>query len=171
VSALFAAFDPKAFRWGSSSAPLLETVVIVSVIAALAVACALIFRHQRRRARPKRVVDQWQALAVMGELCPHGWRAQITVYGSGAPLPADAPAARVPPVELEWTRFDARSRQVAVPRRRWASTIRGALQAMVEDRRTDLTLEQIERATEEHDALMGRLTRLDRRRRNHRSGP
>ena len=36
-------------------------------------------------ARP--VTDQWQALAVMGELCPHGWQAQITLYGWGAPVP------------------------------------------------------------------------------------
>ena len=82
----------------------------------------------------------------MGELCPHGWQAQITLYGWGAPVPSDAPPSRAPLVELEWKQFDEHSGQVVVARRAWAETIPEALQVMVEDRRTDLTLEQIERA-------------------------
>ena len=82
----------------------------------------------------------------MGELCPHGWQAQITLYGWGAPVPSDAPSARAPLVELEWKQFDEQPGHVAVARRAWASTIPEALQVMVEDRRTDLTLEQIERS-------------------------
>ncbi|HEX4435515.1 MAG TPA: hypothetical protein VH061_01850 [Solirubrobacteraceae bacterium] len=102
------------------------------------------FLRRRRRAKP--VADQWGALAVMGELCPHGWQAQITLYGWGAPIPDDAPPSRVPLVELEWKQFDEQPGQIAVARRAWAPTIPEALQAMVEDRQTDLTLEQIEQS-------------------------
>jgi hypothetical protein len=109
-------------------------------------ACVLIGIYLRRRQRrPKPVADQWQALAVMGELCPHGWQAQITLYGWGAPVPDDAPPSRVPLVELEWKQFDEEPGRVAVVRRVWAPTIDAALQSMVDDRRTDIVLEQIER--------------------------
>jgi cytochrome P450 len=134
------------YRGGSTYAPPYETFVIVPLIAAMAVACVLISIYLRRRHRqPRPVADQWQALAVMGELCPHGWQARITVYGRGVPVPDDAPPAPVPPVQLEWKQFDAELRQVIVARRAWAPNIGEALQTMVEDRRTDLTLEQIER--------------------------
>jgi hypothetical protein len=137
---------------GHAPAPGYETFVIGLLIAAMAVASALIVRYLRRRGRrPKPVNDQWQALAVMGELCPYGWQAQITVYGWGAPVPADAPPARVPLIELEWKQFEEESGRIAVARRVWAPTIGQALQTMVEDRQTDLTLEQIEQAAAEDD--------------------
>jgi hypothetical protein len=126
-----------------------DTIVIALLIVAVAVAGALIFiylRRAHRRAKP--VSDQWQALAVMGELCPHGWQAQITLYGWGAPVPDDAPPSRVPLVELEWKQFAEESGRVAVARRVWAPTIGEALQRMIEDRRTDIALEQIEQAAE-----------------------
>jgi hypothetical protein len=138
---------------GHARAPGYETLVIVLLIAAMAVACALIVIYMRRRFRPRPVVDQWQALAVMGELCPHGWQAQITLYGWGAPIPADAPSSRVPLIELEWKQFEEESGRVAVARRVWAPTIGEALQTMVDDRRTDITLEQIEQAAAEDDDL------------------
>jgi hypothetical protein len=135
---------------GDAQAPGYETLVIVLLIAALAVAAALIFIYLRRRQRRLEPVDdQWRALAVMGELCPYGWQAEITLYGWGAPVPADAPAARVPLIELEWKQFEEESGRVAVARRVWAPTIGEALQTMVEDRRTDITLEQIEQAAAE----------------------
>jgi hypothetical protein len=134
------------YRGGSTYAPLYETFVIVPLIAVLTAACVLIGVYLRRRQRrPKPVADQWQALAVMGELCPHGWQAQITLYGWGAPVPDDAPPSRVPLVELEWKQFDEEPGRVAVARRVWAPTIGEALQSMVDDRRTDIALEQIER--------------------------
>ena len=134
------------YRGGSTYAPLYETFVIVPLIALMAAGCVLIAIHLRRRQRrPKPVADQWQALAVMGELCPHGWQAQIKLYGSGAPVPEDAPPARRPLIELEWKQFDEDAERVLVARRLWARSIGGALQTMVDDRRTDLTLEQIER--------------------------
>jgi hypothetical protein len=137
---------------GGTAHPLVahDTLVVVLVIAVMAAACALIFVYLRRRyRRPSPVSDEWQAHAVMGELCPHGWQAQITLYGWGAPVPADAPAARVPLVEVEWRLFEDESGGVAVARRVWAPTIGQALQAMVDDRRTDLALEQIEQAVAE----------------------
>lgn len=129
-----------------------DTLWVMLLIAALAIAAAAIVTYLLRRARqPKLVANQWQALAVMGELCPHGWQAQITLYGWGAPVPADAPPSRVPLVELEWKQFEEESGRVAVARRVWAATIEEALQAMVEDRWTDVTLEEIELATGDED--------------------
>lgn len=129
-----------------------EALLIALAIIAMAVACALISIHLRRRCRrPRPVADQWQALAVMGELCPHGWQAQITLYGWGAPAPDDAPPSRGALVELEWKRFEEEYGRVVVARRLWAHTIDEALQTMVEDRRTDMTLEQIERAMYEDE--------------------
>jgi hypothetical protein len=81
----------------------------------------------------------------MGGLCPHGWQAQITLYGWGAPIPADAPSSRLPLVELQWTLYQEETGRIAVARRVWAPTIEEALQGMIEDRHTDLALEQIER--------------------------
>ncbi len=138
---------------GHAQAPGYETLVIILLIVAMAVASALIVVYMRRRFRPRPVVDQWQALAVMGELCPHGWQAQITLYGWGAPVPADAPSSRVPLIELEWKQFEEESGRVAVARRVWAPTIGEALQTMVDDRRTDVTLEQIEQAAAEDEDI------------------
>ncbi len=122
------------------------------LIALLIGACGLIFTYLVRRARrPKDVGDEWRALAVMGELCPHGWQAQITLYGCGAPVPEDAPPSRVPLVELEWKQFEEETGQVTVARRAWAPTIARALQSMVDDRLTDLTLEQIEQGLDEQE--------------------
>jgi hypothetical protein len=139
---------------GDARAPGYETFLLALEIAAMTVGCVLIAIYLRRRyRRPKPVGNEWQALAVMGELCAHGWQAEITLYGWGAPVPADAPASRVPLVELEWKQFDEESGRVAVARRVWAPTISEALQSMVEDRRTDVALEEIERSVgEEEDA-------------------
>jgi hypothetical protein len=131
-----------------------DVVVVALVIFALAlVAAGLIVFLRRRQRRVEPVNDQWRALAVMGEMCPYGWQAQITLYGWGAPVPADAPPARAPLVELEWKQYDEEPGRVVVARRVWAPTIERALQSMVDDRRTDVTLEQIERAAERDDEL------------------
>jgi hypothetical protein len=129
-----------------------ETVLVALIIVALLGVCVLISialtRAQRRR---KPVTDQWQALSVMGELCPYGWQAEITLSGGSAPMPVDGAPARSRLVELEWKQFDDESGRVAVSRCVWAATIAEALQAMVDDRRTDITLEQIEQAVAETD--------------------
>jgi hypothetical protein len=136
---------------GHAHAGAYETFVIALLITLLALAVAQIATHLRRRQhRPQPVTDEWQALAVMGELCPDGWQAQITLYGWGAPVPDDAPPSRVPLVELEWKQFEQEPGRVAVERRVWAPTIERALQTMVDDRRTDVALEQIEQAAAEN---------------------
>ncbi len=138
------------YRGGSTYAPLYETFVIVPLILALALACVLIARYLRRRSqRPGPVANQWQALAAMGELCARGWQAHINLYGRGAPAPADAPSSPMPLVELEWEQFDEGPGRVPAQRRLWAPSIGEALQRMVDERRTDITLEEIERAAEE----------------------
>ena len=129
-----------------------DTRWVALLIAVLAFAAAVSLLYLRRRSRRRRPVeDEWSALAVMGELCPYGWQAQVTLYGWGAPVPSDAPPSRAPLVELEWKQYEEDSGRVAVARRVWAPSIGEALQAMVEDRRTDVTLEQIEQAAEQED--------------------
>ena len=137
---------------GDARAPGYETLVIGLLVVAMALATVWIVRYLRRRnRRPKPVSDQWQALAVMGELCAHGWQAHITLYGWGAPVPEDAPASRVPLVELEWKQFGEDSERIAIARRVWAPTIAKALQTMVDDRRTDIKFERIEQAVADED--------------------
>jgi hypothetical protein len=137
---------------GGAHPPPDETLLVAMLIAALTAVCALIVRYLRRRShRAKPVTDQWEAAARMGELCPDGWQAQITLYGWGAPVPPDAPAARTPLVELEWQQFAPEPGRVIVSRTLWAPTIVEALQLMVQDRQTDLTLEEIEQAAGEDD--------------------
>ena len=81
----------------------------------------------------------------MGELCPHGWSCQITLYEGPLPADEDPPPGRV---ALDWVELRREAGSPAVMRRVWAGSIVEALEAMVADRRTDLTLEQIElRAT------------------------
>jgi hypothetical protein len=87
----------------------------------------------------------------MSELCPHGWQAQITLFETAG---GDASNAPVPArVALDWTELDAEPGRPAVMRRVWASTISEALEAMVADRRTDETLEQIEQGAVADGAL------------------
>ncbi len=97
----------------------------------------------RRRLRAAATAEV-RTRALMSELCPHGWRAQITLFGPGDELPGGAPATHR--VALDWAELQDRRRGVAVVRRVWASSIGEALEAMVADRRTDETLEQIERS-------------------------
>ena len=88
----------------------------------------------------------------MSELCPHGWQAQITVFGSDEDQPRTPNGERAR-VALDWTELQAPGAAPAVMRRVWAPTIAEALEAMVADRRTDETLEQIERGAVADGAL------------------
>ena len=69
------------------------------------------------------------------------------------PIGAAAPPARVPLVALEWKQYDEEPGRVVVARRVWAPTIDQALQSMVDDRRTDIALEQIERAADSNGEI------------------
>jgi hypothetical protein len=110
----------------------------------------------RRRHRRQDAADaEERARALMSELCPHGWRAQITMF-SGAdsddhrPLTPDGRRALV---ALDWTELSGDGGRPVVMRRVWARTVAEALEAMVADRRTDETLERIERGAVADGAL------------------
>ncbi len=100
-------------------------------------------RHKRQDAAAH---AEARARAMMSQLCPHGWRAQITLFADAdpddhRPLTPGGGRARV---ALDWTELRD-GRRPAVMRRVWAGSVSAALEAMVADRRTDETLEQIER--------------------------
>jgi hypothetical protein len=101
------------------------------------------WRTGRRRARAVAVAEL-RARALMSELCPHGWRAQITLFESSEEPDSDGPPGERSRVALDWVEIEGESGRAAVMRRVWAPTIAEALEAMVADRRTDETLEQIE---------------------------
>ena len=70
----------------------------IEILGATLLACALLTatvlllsRYKRRR--DAMIVKEWQARQRMQELCPDGWAARIVLYGDGAPMPDDAPAA------------------------------------------------------------------------------
>ncbi len=96
----------------------------------------------RRRERGDAGAER-RARALMGELCPDGWRAQITLFAPGDEPPG-APPGEWARVALDWAELDPERGGPAVVRRVWAPTVVAALDAMVADRRTDETLEQIE---------------------------
>lgn len=104
------------------------------------------WRGRQRRLRSAADAEE-RARAMMSELCPHGWRAQITLFAAAdsddhRPLTPDGTRALV---ALDWTELRDDGGRPAVMRRVWARTVGEALEAMVADRRTDDTLEQIER--------------------------
>jgi hypothetical protein len=101
------------------------------------------WRRKRRRLRAAATAET-RARALMGELCPHGWRAQITLLGPDDEQPPTGPNGEPARVAVDWTELGDVSGRPAVIRRVWAPTIGEALDAMVADRRTDVTLEQIE---------------------------
>jgi len=122
----------------------------LEIVAAVVIGCAvltatilLLGRHTRSKA----VDEETLARAAMDELCPHGWRAQITLYAVGGPLPDDAPPASGPLASVDWAEYAPAPEgglRVAVMRRAWGHSIAGALRQMVADRRLDRALEEIE---------------------------
>jgi hypothetical protein len=103
-----------------------------------------------RKAQRRRLRAAWgaeiRARAMMDELCPYGWHAQITLGESGDQHQGSTPGARAR-VALEWTAHEADPSQTSVVRRVYAPSINEALDAMVADRSTDETLERIERGS------------------------
>ena len=82
----------------------------------------------------------------MGELCPNGWQAQLTLYDSVSSAQPGAPRSGGARVCVDWSELPGESFQTPVTRRVWAATIADGLRAMVDDRRTDEVLERIERS-------------------------
>ncbi len=131
-------------RWHPGHFSLVDPVLLLAVGAGAGVLVLwalgrLVPRARRalrgRRAERRRVHAvlgaEMRARTLMSELCPHGWRAQITMSEGSR-------------VALDWAELEDESGRPAVLRRVWAPTIVEALDAMVADRRTDATLEQIE---------------------------
>ena len=128
----------------------LELAAVGAVL--LILAGLLLSREIRRwRAAHPPDSDEVRARAVMGELCPNGWQAQITMYGSSVSAPPDAPHFEGGLVAIDWSELPAADEDPPPPRRVWAPTISDALAAMVEDRRTDEVLERIERSVNADD--------------------
>ena len=113
---------------------------------------ALRSRIARRRRQRAEVNAELRARALMDELCPHGWCAQITLFGAFDESTDRGADRQRDWVGLDWAAFEDASSRVDVVRRVWAPTIGEALEAMVADRRTDETLEQIEQAALADDA-------------------
>lgn len=126
----------------------LEVGFLVAVLLALGVIAVLAVLNRRRR-REQLAFDEKRVRAAMEQLCRHGWIAHLTLYGSRVTLPGDAPEVEGIRVRLDWAELADGAdgeREVAVARRLWSRSVAGALRAMVEDRRLDLELEEIERA-------------------------
>jgi hypothetical protein len=100
-----------------------------------------IVRRRRLRAAAN---AELRARAMMDELCPHGWRAQITLYGASEGPVVDGPDRNRDRVAIDWAAFEDEESREGVVRRVWAPTISEALDAMVADRRTDETLQHVE---------------------------
>ena len=99
-------------------------------------------RLRRWRRVGSEVGAERRARAMMGELCPHGWRAELTLYEGRAATESGDPVRA--PVALDWYELRPGGEEAAVVRRVWGATVVEALEAMVADRRTDVALEQIE---------------------------
>jgi hypothetical protein len=110
------------------------------------------WRGRRRRLHAAASAEM-RARAMMSELCPHGWQAQITMVAGDDDGPPPTVDGRRAGVALDWTELGDDSGRPAVMRRVWAPTITEALEAMVADRRTDETLEQIEQGAMADGAL------------------
>ncbi len=120
--------------------------VILTILGLALFGGLILVVQRRRRRRPRRVTDHWSTLGVMGELCPHGWQAEITFHGGDAAVSDEDRRSRSLPVALEWKLYEGRDKRVAVERRVSGRTIDDALQRMVDDRRLDVTLEEIEQS-------------------------
>ncbi len=120
---------------------------LVAVGAVLLVLVMLLLRRELRRWRAgqRRPSQEVRARAVMGELCPNGWQAQVTLYGPGRDAPNASPAGPGALVAVDWAELAGEGDEPPPLRRVWAATIDEGLVAMVADRRTDEVLERIER--------------------------
>lgn len=128
----------------------LELVLVAGVLLVLA---GLLLLRELRRWRGEHLPhnEEVRARALMGELCPNGWQAQLTLYAPGQGAPAGAPPGAGSLVVLDWSELAGENDEPPVTRRVWAPSIADGLAAMVEDRRTDEVLERIERAANADD--------------------
>jgi hypothetical protein len=128
----------------------LELVLVGGMLLVLA---GLLLSRELRRWRGEHPPhnEEVRARALMGELCPNGWQAQLTLYASGQLAPPGAPPSESSLVAVDWSELPDEGDEPPVRRRVWAATIDDGLAAMVEDRRTDEVLERIERSANADD--------------------
>jgi hypothetical protein len=110
-------------------------------------------RRVARRQLRAAATAETRARAMMSELCPHGWHARVTLLEGGVDPEGNLAGGARPRVALDWTELSPEDGRPAVMRRVWADSIGQALDAMVADRRTDETLEQIEQGAVADGAL------------------
>jgi hypothetical protein len=105
---------------------------------------ALRSRLARRRRVRAAANAEVRARAMMDELCPRGWRAQITLLRASRDSSGETTGPQRDWVVLDWTAFEAEPSREAVVRRVWAPTITAALELMVAGRCTDEALQHVE---------------------------
>jgi hypothetical protein len=130
-----------------------EIIIASAIACALLTATVLLLTRYRHKKEPM-VLRERDAREQMQVLCPDGWSARIVIYGSGAPMPDDAPPSGEQHVCIEWAEYEhsqGGNAEVAVARRMWSRTITGALRGMIADRQLDLELEEIERRVIQDD--------------------
>ncbi|MFZ0040660.1 MAG: hypothetical protein WAK93_05090 [Solirubrobacteraceae bacterium] len=129
-------------------------LLVVPLLQIIVTRAQAVVRERRRRRRTERAAANAEARvrAQMSELCPNGWSAQISLtHGPDEISPASG--RRRNGVALVWTELQDETGRPAVMRRVSAPSITEALDAMVADRRTDETLEQIEQGAVADGAL------------------
>ena len=128
----------------------LELVLVGGLL--LVLAGLLLSRELRRwRGEHRPHSEEVRARALMGELCPNGWQAQLTLYASAQLAPPGTPPSEGSLVAVDWSELPDDGDEPPVKRRVWAATIADGLAAMVDDRRTDEVLERIERSANADD--------------------
>jgi hypothetical protein len=135
-----------------------EVAALVALLVGVLAIAALIVVGRARRGLDRLAFSEERARAEMDRLCAHGWTAQLTIYGTRNRVEEGAPAGEGVRVRAEWAELaqgDHGELDVAVARRLWSGSIPGALRAIVEDRRLDFELEQIERGHAEADPRGG----------------
>lgn len=110
-------------------------------------------RRVARRQLRAAATAETRARALMSELCPYGWHARVTLLEGAVDPDGKLAGGARPRVALDWTELSPDTGRPAVMRRVWADSIGQALDAMVADRRTDETLEQIEQGAVADGAL------------------
>jgi hypothetical protein len=153
VGGVLAAIVPSATTSSRTLAVAAQVELAVAGAVLLVLAGLLLSREIRRwRVDHPHDDDEVRARALMGELCPNGWQAQITMFGAAATAPPDAPRFESGSlVAIDWAELPGEDEDPPMVRRVWAPTIAAALEAMLDDRRTDEVLERIERTANADD--------------------
>jgi hypothetical protein len=140
--------------------PLIKIGLVVGLGAIVLALVAVIGKRWRTKLKARRIEQrrlrnaagaERRARAMMSELCPHGWKAQFTIYaGPEWQLDEGLEGGRV---SLDWAELEPGTGRPLVMRNVSAASVGEALDAMVAGRCTDETLEQIEQGAASEGAL------------------